>query len=101
MSEPEVTYEADLHVVVGDEGDTALEARLARECGDLRDQLLAPVVGRMGLAADHDLDGELREPVRLLEEERRTLVCGEAAGEADRQPVRVELDAGPVADEAR
>ena len=46
---------ADVDVVVLDEDDAAGEARVVPQVGDLLDQLLARLVGRMGLAGEDDL----------------------------------------------
>ena len=58
--------------------------------------LLARLVGRVGLAGEHELhrpvgvEQQRPQPVGLRQQQRGPLVGGEAAGEADRQRVRVE-----------
>ena len=47
----------DVDVVVFDEDDAAGEARIVAQVGDLLDQLLAGLVGRMGLAGEDELHG--------------------------------------------
>ncbi len=72
------------------------------ELHELLDQPLAAVVGRVGLAGDHELDrplgvGEQRlEPLGVAQHEREPLVRRHAAGEADRQHVGVEHGVDPA-----
>ena len=67
---------------------------------DLLDEVLAGLVGRMGLAGEDELHGALRivdqfgQDIELAEEQIGALVGGEAAGETDRQRVGVEDVAG-------
>ena len=85
------------HLVVLEEDDASRRGGLAREVHDELDQILALLVGRVRLAGDEHLDRplgigeELREPLGTAEEEARALVRREAAGEADREDVGVEL----------
>ncbi len=63
---------------------------------DLAHELLAGMVGRVGLPREDDLHRalrivqETREPVRIAEDQVRPLVDGEAPRESNRQRVRVE-----------
>ena len=90
----------DVDVVVFDEHDAAGEARIVAQVGDLLDELLAGLVGRVGLAGEDELHRSLRvvdqleQLVELAEEQVGSLVGGEAAGEADRQRAGVEHVAG-------
>ena len=69
---------------------------VAGELLDPLDQLLARRVGGVGLAGEHELHRplgvveQLAEAVRVGQQQRRPLVRGEAAGEADGQHRRVE-----------
>src|SRR5690606_26613158 len=86
----------DGHVVVLDEVNAASEALVVGQPVDAGDQLLALVVGRMGLAGEHELHRSLEvredraEAIRVAEDERRALVGGETPSEADRERVGVE-----------
>jgi hypothetical protein len=72
---------------------------VAREAGEVGDQRLAALVGRVGLAGDQQLDGPLLvqqqagEPLAVLQQQGQPLVGGHPAGEPDGQHLRVE---GPV-----
>ena len=74
--------------------------RIVPQVGDLADQPLARLVGRMGLAGEDDLDRPLRivehlvQPLEVGQDQVGPLVRGEAAGEADRQHVGIEQVAG-------
>ena len=63
---------------------------------DLLDETFAVVVARMGLAGENELHGpllvvrEFHDVVELLEDQRRALVGGETAGEADGQRVGIQ-----------
>ena len=69
---------------------------LVGEPDDLLHQLLAAVVGRVGLAGDDELHGPLGveqqalQPLGVAQHQRQPLVRRHAAGEADRQHVGVE-----------
>ena len=52
---------ADVDVVVFDEHDAAGEPRVVPQVGDLLDELLARLVGRMGLAGEDELHGPLAD----------------------------------------
>ena len=66
------------------------------QVNDLLDEPLAVVVARMRFAGKNELDGpllvvrELHDVLKLLENQRRALVGGEAAREADGQRVGVQ-----------
>ena len=70
------------------------------QVGDLLDQLLARLVGRMGLAGEDELHRALgvvdhrRQAVQVGEDQVGPLVGGEAAGEADGEHVGIEDVAG-------
>ena len=87
-------------VVVLDERDPVAHVDLAGEHRHLADQLLSLLVGRMGLAREHQLHGSVgrqhqgAEAIRLGQQQRGPLVGREAAGEADGEHVGIEL-AGP------
>jgi len=86
----------DSDVVVGQEDETVADVELAGEAFDVLDHLLARMVGRMGLAREHELqrtvgiEQEAAESVGVREQQRRPLVGREAASEADRQDVGIE-----------
>ena len=86
----------DRDVVVGEEHEPAAHVGLAGELLDALDQLLAGRVGWMGLAGEHELHGAVRvmeqaqQPLGVRQQQRRPLVRGEPAGEADREATRVE-----------
>ena len=73
-----------------------MRIRAAGERDDPLDQRLAALVGRMGLAREHDLERPVgvrkqpRQPLGIAEEQIGALVRGEPACKADRQGVRVE-----------
>ena len=98
-STPRTMQLGDPHVVVLEDEDAAAELRRAAAGEDRLDHLLAGPVGRVGLAGEDELDrpvgvvDEAGEPVHVGEEERGPLVGGEAAGEADRQDLRIERPA--------
>ena len=89
-----------MQIVVVDERDAAAEHRIDRAAVDLLQVVLADLVGRMRLAGEDDLHRPPRgvqdaeQPIRVVEDQLRPLVAGEAAGEADRQRVRIEQRAG-------
>ena len=103
------------HVVVGQERDPVPDLGLGGEAGEVGDQRLAALVGRVGLAGDQQLDGSLLvqqqpgQPLLVLQQQGEPLVGGHPAGEADGQHLRVEgpVDpaelalAGPLASQAR
>ena len=87
----------DAHVVVLEEDDAPAQPRVAARVDDRANQLLAAVVLRVRLAGEDELHraapgrrGASCTRSRSREEQRRALVGGEAAREADRQRVRVE-----------
>ena len=86
----------DVDIVVLDEDEAALEFAVFAEVNDLLDELLALVIARMSLAGEDELQrtlfvvGQLHDVFKLLEDERRALVGGEAAGEPDGQRVGIE-----------
>ena len=94
-----------MQVVVVDEGDAAAEHRIDGAAVDLLEVVLAGLVGRMRLAGEDDLHRPARgvqdahQPLGVVEDQLGPLVAGEAAGEADRQRVRIEQRAG--GDDAR
>ncbi len=91
----------DAHVVVLEDEGTAGQPGRLRALEDVADDALPGPIGGMRLAREDDLDRALlvpqqpRQPLLVAEQERRSLVGREAAGEADGQDVRVEhaLDA--------
>ncbi len=62
--------------------------------------MLADVVGGMRLAGEDDLHGpagrvqDSREPLGVVKDQLRPFVAREAAGESDRQDVRIEQRSG-------
>ena len=90
------------HVVVLDEHEAVPHVGLVGERGDLADELLAQVVGGVGLAGEHELHGALGveheplEPLGLRQQERGPLVGGHAAGEADGERLGVERVVDPL-----
>ena len=78
----------------------AAEAVVLGEGVDLVDEVLAVLVGGVGLAGEDDLDRPPRivhqplEAFQVTEQERRAFVGGEASGEPDRQGFRVEQRTG-------
>ena len=83
-------------VVVGQEHDPPAHLRVAAEAHELLDEDLARVVGRVRLAADHDLHRTLgvgeqpREPLGVAQHQREALVGRHAPREADREHLGVE-----------
>ena len=81
-------------VVVLEEHDARLFARQADDSGD---DVLAGLVGGVGLAGEENLHGSLRAAQQLgearpvTEQEIRALVRRKSASEADRERVQVEL----------
>ena len=71
-------------------------ARVAGEVDDRLDQLLAFVVGRVGLAGEDELDRlvgvfeQLLKAIGVAQQQRAAFVGGEAAGEADGQRLGIE-----------
>ena len=90
----------DVDVVIFDEHDAAGEAAVVAEVFDLLDEVLAGLVGRMGLAGEDELHGALRivdqlgQRIHLAEEQVGPLVRGEAACEADGERVGIERRCG-------
>ena len=86
----------DMDIVILDEDQFALHLAILAEVNDLLDELLALVVARMRLAGEDELQRtllvmrQLHDVLELLEDERRALVGGEAAGEPDGQRVGIE-----------
>ena len=85
------------HVVVRQEHDPVPDVLgVVGEPHDVLDQPLAALVGGVRLARDDDLHGPLGvqqerpEPVLVAQHQRQPLVGRDAAGEPDRQHVRVE-----------
>ena len=89
----------DGDVVVLHERHAVTELRTAGEAHDPLDQLLALVVGGMGLAGEHELQRPVVRPQECFEalglgqQQGRPLVAREAAGEPDCQRLRIEVDA--------
>ena len=87
---------ADVDVVVLDEDHALGEAGVEAEVGDPLDQLLARLVGGVGLAGEDELHRPLRivdhlgHAVDVVEEQVGPLVGGEPPGEADGEDVRIE-----------
>ena len=85
------------HLVVLEEDDAPGRRGLPREVHDELDQILPVLVRRVRLPRDEHLDRALgigeeqREPLGPAEEEARALVGREAAREADREDLGVEL----------
>ncbi len=85
-----------VHVVVFQQQDVALELGHAAEVVDLLDELLPGPIGRMGLAREHDADlaagvqEDPLEPLHVREEEHGSLVGCEAPGKPQRQDIRRE-----------
>ena len=84
-------------VVARNEYDLAEETRLLAYLDDLADEVLTCAVGRVGLACEHELNRMLRvvdygvETVKVAEEQGRTLVGGETAGETYGEHVVAEV----------
>ena len=86
----------DAHVVVLEDEHAAAQLRRARALEDLLDDALAGPVGRVGLAREDDLQRPLGIPqhpgqaIHVGEQQRRSLVGREPAGEADGHDLRIE-----------
>ena len=86
----------EMHVVVLDERDPALEARLPRMGVHALEHLLPGLVARVGLAGEHDLHrapGIHQQPLQPLgvpEDQVGPLVGREPPAKADREGVRIE-----------
>ena len=89
-------HAAHLHVVLLDERHAPLEAGLAGVLVDDAREFLPALVAGVRLAGEDDLhralgvSEERGETLRLLEDQRRTLVGGEAAREAEGERALVE-----------
>ena len=89
-----------VQVVLFHKGDVAAEAVVLGEGIDLADEVLAMLVGRVGLAREDDLDRppgilhQALEAFQVPEQQRRTLVSGEAPREPDRQRIRIQQRTG-------
>ncbi len=104
--QPDVAARVELlrhaHAVVGQEDDPVPHPRVVGEPHQFLDQPLAALVGRMGLARDHQLHRPLRveqqraQPVVVAQHQGEPLVRGHPAGEADGQHVRVEDAVDPA-----
>jgi hypothetical protein len=87
-------------VVVFQKHEPPGKPRIVPQVSDFLDEVLARLVGGMGLAGKDHLDRPLRvvdqrgKPVQHAEEQVSPLVRGEAPGEADRERVGVEQRAG-------
>jgi hypothetical protein len=83
-------------VVVGDEDEAVADIGVSGELGDLLDQALAGMVGRVSLSGEDELHGSISveqkctQPIDLVQQEVRSLVRGEATGEPDCEDVRIE-----------
>src|SRR5438093_4872497 len=84
----------DVHVVVFDEDERALQLRVLRQVDDLLDVALPFVVARVRLAGEDELQRALRgqpdDLVELLEDQRSPLVGREAARESDGESIGIE-----------
>ena len=95
-STPWTSSVGEPHVVVVEEHDVRPRVGPGRELRPLLDQRLALLVARMRLAGDDELNGSLgigeqaQQARRIREQKIRSLVGGEAAGEAQRQRIRME-----------
>ncbi len=101
---PVVHRSGDPDVVVRDEHESVSDISVAGQAVDLTDQRLAGLVGGVGLAGEHELDGSVgveqhrAKPVELGEQQGRTLVGGETPSESDRQDAGIEQrTAEPIA----
>jgi hypothetical protein len=74
---------------------------LVGEAHELLDEPLATVIGGVGLTRDDELDGsggveqQAAQPRRVVEHQRKALVGGHPAREADGQHLRIERALGP------
>src|SRR5207302_9336516 len=90
----------EVHLVVFQEGDPALEPGFARERVDALEHLLAGLVGRVRFPGEDKLDRAPRvgqqalQPVEIAEDQRRPLVGREPPGEPDRQGALLEQRSG-------
>src|SRR6516165_5662498 len=90
------------HVVVGNEDDVRTHFWPAYELNPLLDHCPSRFVGGMRLAGDDELHGELRiaeyagQAVRVVEQERWTLVGCKAAREAEGQRLGIEWRPRPL-----
>src|SRR6266480_3901800 len=91
---------SEVHLVVFQEGDPALEPGFARERVYALEHLLAGLVGRVRLPGEDKLDRSPRvgqealQPVEIAEDQRRPLVGREPPGESDRQGALLEQRSG-------
>jgi len=91
---------SEVHLVVFQEGDPALEPGFARERVYALEHLLAGLVGRVRLPGEDKLDRSPRvgqealQPVEIAEDQRRPLVGREPPGESDRQSALLEQRSG-------
>ena len=87
---------SDIDVVVFEQHDLPLEARLLSQTEDALQDRLAVVVGGMRLPGEHELHGTLRvghdlpQQLDVAQHEVRALVRCEPSREADRQSLRIE-----------
>ena len=94
-----------MQVVVVDEGHAAAEEGIERALVDPLQVVLADVVRGMRFAGKDDLHRPFdcvqnpREPLRVVEDQLRTFVAGEAAREANRQ--RLGFEQRSARDDAR
>ena len=85
-----------MDVVIFDEDQIAREFAVLAQMNDLLDEAFAFVVARMRLAGENKLDRpllvvrEFHDVFKLLENQRRAFVSGEAAREADGQRVGIQ-----------
>ena len=99
---PRVEVPGHGDVVVRQEDDAVADLGVVGEAHHLLDELLARLVGRVGLAGDDELHRPLGvvqqrlEPLGVAEHEGEALVGRHASGEADGQHVRVEDRLGPA-----
>ena len=90
------------HVVVRQEHDAVADLGVVGEAHQVLDHALAHLVGRVGLAGDHELDGahgvqqQALEALRIAQHQGQALVGGHPSGEADREDLRIEHRVGPA-----